>query len=44
VGRALGGTARDAAAGGAELLKDAGQRANDLLRGLREKLEETKKP
>lgn len=44
VGRALGAAAREAATGGTELLKGAGQRANDLLKGMREKLEETKKP
>lgn len=44
VGRALGAAAREAATGGTELLKGAGQRANELLKGMREKLEETKKP
>ena len=43
-GRALGETAREAAARGGELLRDAGQQATDLLKGLREKLEESKKP
>lgn len=43
-GRALGDTARDAAKTGEGLLKDAGAQATDLLRGLREKLEEKKKP
>lgn len=44
LGQALGNAARGAAARGEELLKDAGQRANDTFRGLREKLEETRKP
>ena len=43
-GRTLGHTVRDAAKTGEALLKDAGEKATDLLRGLREKLEETKKP
>ena len=43
-GRALGDTAHDAAKSGEALLKDAGTQATDLLRGLREKLEEKKKP
>lgn len=43
-GRALGDTARDAAKSGEAILKDAGAQATDLLRGLREKLEEKKKP
>jgi hypothetical protein len=43
-GRALGDSARDAAKSGEVLLKDAGEKATDLLRGLREKLEESKKP
>jgi hypothetical protein len=43
-GRALGDSAREAAKTGETLLKDAGAQATDLLRGLREKLEETKKP
>ena len=43
-GRALGETARDAAKSGEALLKDAGGKATDLLRGLREKLEDSKKP
>lgn len=43
-GRALGDTAREAAKSGEAALKDAGAQATDLLRGLREKLEEKKKP
>ena len=43
-GRALGDSARDAAKSGEALLKDAGDKATDLLHGLREKLEQTKKP
>lgn len=43
-GRALGDTARDAAKTGGALLKDAEAQATDLLRGLREKLEEKRKP
>ncbi len=43
-GRALGDTARDAAKSGEAALKDAGEKATDLLHGLREKLEESKKP
>ena len=43
-GRKLGSSAREAAMSGEALLKDAGGKATDLLRGLREKLEETKKP
>ena len=43
-GRALGDTARDAVKSGEVLLKDAGEKATDLLHGLREKLEESKKP
>src|SRR6185369_3422350 len=35
-GRALGETARDAAKSGEALLKDAGDKATDMLRGLRE--------
>ena len=42
--RTLGNTARDAAQSGEALLKDAGDKATDLLRGLREKLEDSKKP
>ena len=43
-GRTLGDTARDAAKSGEAMLKDAGEKATELLRGLREKLEESKKP
>ena len=43
-GRALGGAAREASARGTEMLKDAGQKAGDLFKGLREKLEESRKP
>ena len=43
-GRALGDTARQAAMSGEALLKDAGTQATDLLRGLRERLDQTKKP
>ncbi len=43
-GRALGEAAREAALSGEVLLKDAGGKAKDLFRGLREKLEESKKP
>lgn len=43
-GRALGDTARAAAKTGEAALQDAGAQATDLLRGLREKLEEKKKP
>ncbi len=43
-GRALGNTAREAAKSGEALLQDASGQAVDLLRGLREKLEETRKP
>jgi len=41
-GRAFGDTAREAAKSGEAALKDAGAQATDLLRGLREKLEEKK--
>lgn len=44
LGRTLGGSAREVAKSGEAMLKDAGGKATDLLRGLREKLEETKKP
>ena len=44
LGRTLGDTARDAAKSGEALLKDAGAQATDLFHGLREKLEQTKKP
>src|SRR5262249_36775792 len=43
-GRIVGENARDAARSGEAILKDAGTQATDLLRGLREKLEEKKKP
>ena len=43
-GRALGDIAHDTAKSGEALLQDAGAKATDLLRGLREKLEESKKP
>ena len=43
-GRMLGDTARDAAKSGEGLLQDAGAKAADLLREVREKLEESKKP
>jgi hypothetical protein len=43
-GRALRETARTAADRGATLLKDAEQKGADLFKGLREKLEETRKP
>jgi hypothetical protein len=43
-GRALGDTAREAAKSGETMLKDAETQATDLLRGLREKLEEKRKP
>lgn len=43
-GRALGDKARDAGARGSEILKDAGAQASELLKGLREKLEESRKP
>ncbi len=43
-GRALGDKARDAGARGAEILQGAGQQASELLKGLREKLEESRKP
>jgi hypothetical protein len=44
LGRALGDAARQAAVSGEALLKDAGEQATDFLRGLRERLEETRKP
>jgi hypothetical protein len=44
LGRALGESARETAKSGEALLKDAGGTATDFLRGLREKLEESKKP
>jgi hypothetical protein len=44
LGRALGDAARQAAVSGEALLKDAGGQATDLLRGLRERLEESRKP
>ncbi len=43
-GRALGDTARGAAKSGEAMLKDAGTQTTDFLKGLREKLEEKKKP
>ena len=43
-GRALGVAVEGASARGTELLKDAGQTATDLFKGLREKLEESRKP
>lgn len=43
-GKALSDKARDAGARGTEILKGAGQQASDLLKGLREKLEESRKP
>jgi hypothetical protein len=44
LGRALGDSARAAARSGEGLIKDAGAQAADLLHGLREKLEQSKKP
>jgi len=44
MGRALGDAAREAAGRGTELFKEASGRGADLLQGLREKLEESKKP
>lgn len=44
LGRALGDSARAAARSGEALIKDAGTQATDLLHGLREKLEQSKKP
>jgi hypothetical protein len=43
-GQTLGKAAREAKARGEDLLKDAGQTATDFFKGLREKLEESKKP
>jgi hypothetical protein len=43
-GKALGETAREASVRGGDLLKDAGQQATELFKGLRERLEESKKP
>lgn len=43
-GKALGETAREASLRGGDLLKDAGQQATELFNGLRERLEESKKP
>ena len=43
-GRALGVAVEGASARGTELLKDAGQTATELFKGLREKLEESRKP
>jgi len=39
-----GETARDAAKSGEAALKEAGLQATDLFRGLREKLDQSKKP
>lgn len=44
LGRALGDKVRAGAAQGTEVLKEAGLQAADLLKGLREKLEESRKP
>lgn len=44
LGRALGDSARAAARSGEALIKDAGSQATDLLHGLREKLEQSRKP
>lgn len=44
LGRALEASARSAARSGEALIRDAGSQATDLLRGVREKLEQTKKP
>jgi hypothetical protein len=44
LGRALGDKVRAGAAQGAEAFKEAGLQAADLLKGLREKLEESRKP
>lgn len=44
LGRALGDASRAAAEQGAEMLKEAGHTAGGLLKGLREKLEESRKP
>lgn len=44
LGRAFGESARAAARSGEVLLKEAGTQASDLLRGWREKLEQSKKP
>ena len=44
LGRVLGDSARSAARSGEALIKDAGSQATDLLHGLREKLEQSKKP
>jgi len=43
-GKALGETAREASVRGGDLLKDAGQQSKELFKGLRERLEESKKP
>ena len=43
-GRALGVAVQGATERGTELLKDAGQTATELFKGLREKLEESRKP
>ncbi len=44
LGRALGDKVRAGAAQGTEAFKEAGLQAADLLKGLREKLEESRKP
>lgn len=44
LGRALGYSARAAARSGEALMREAGTQATDLLHGLREKLEQSKKP
>ena len=43
-GRALGVAVQGATARGTEMLKDAGQTATELFKGLRERLEESRKP
>jgi hypothetical protein len=43
-GRALGEGAHEAAQAGEAALKDAGTQAAGFLRGLREKLDQSKKP
>ncbi|MCX6956299.1 MAG: hypothetical protein NTV51_29545 [Verrucomicrobia bacterium] len=44
LGRALGNAAREAAGRGEGMLREAEGRASDLFKGLREKLEESRKP
>jgi uncharacterized protein involved in outer membrane biogenesis len=43
-GKALGETAREASVRGGDMLNDAGKQTTELFKGLRERLEESKKP